>query len=100
MSKPELVQQFNNTLMKKLESTLTENSALGKWAKLRSTIYSTALDTFGKKSSKTYNWLDSKAAVKMPVVEDKQSAHLQYICQNQKIYKHIKMQERKFSKQP
>ena len=49
MSNPELVQQFNNTLMKKLVSTLAEKYALWKWAKLRNTIYSTTLDTFGKK---------------------------------------------------
>ena len=79
MSKPELVQQFNNTLMKKLESTLTENSALGKWAKLRSTIYSTALDTFGKKTSKTSDQFDSKVTVRMPVIKDKWSAHFRCI---------------------
>ena len=67
MSNPELVQQFNNTLMKKLVSTLAEKYALWKWAKLRNTIYS----TFGKKSSKTYDWFDSKATAMMPVIEVK-----------------------------
>ena len=94
MSKPELVQQFNNTLMKKLESTLTENSALGKWAKLRSTIYSTALDTFGKNTYKTCGWFNSIVAVMMPVIEDKRSAHLQYI-NLQKIYIQVLKDARK-----
>ena len=79
ISKPEFPQQFNNTLMKKLGRTITEKSALGKWAKLRNTIYRTVVDTFGKKTSKTCNWLDSKATVMMPVIEDKRSVHLQYI---------------------
>ena len=79
MSNTDLIQQFNNTLKKKLESTLTEKSALRKWDKLRNTIYSTALDTFGKKTSKTCDWFDSKATVMMPAIEDKRSAHLQYI---------------------
>ena len=47
MSKPDLVQQFNNTLKKKIGSTLTENSAFRKWCDLRNTIYSTGLDKFG-----------------------------------------------------
>ena len=66
--------------MKKLGSTLTEKSALRKWDKLCNTIYSTALNTFGKKTSKTCDWFDSKANVMMPVIVNKKSAlHLQYI---------------------
>ena len=37
MSKPDLIQQFNSTLNKKLVSTLTEKSALRKWDKVRNT---------------------------------------------------------------
>ena len=79
MSKPDLVQQFSTSLTEKLGSTPTEKSALSKWEKLRNTMYITALETFGKKTSKTCDWFDSKATVMMPVVEEKRSAHLQYI---------------------
>ena len=78
MSKSELVQQFKYTLSKKLGSILTEKSVLRKWDKLRNNIYSIALDIFGKKTSKTCDWFDSKTNVMMPVLEDKQSAHLLY----------------------
>ena len=54
-------------MIKKVVINLTEKSAFGKWAKLRNTIYS----TFGKKSSKTYDWFDSKATAMMPVIEVK-----------------------------
>ena len=52
MSKPDIVQQFNNILMKKLGNTFTEKSALGKLNKLCNTIYSTALDTLERKPTK------------------------------------------------
>ena len=52
LSKPELVEQFYNTLMKKLGSSFAERSTSRKWDKLRNTIHSAALDTFEKKTSK------------------------------------------------
>ena len=42
-------------------------------------IPSTALDTFGRKISKSCDLFDSKSAVMMPVIEHKRSAHLQYV---------------------
>ena len=88
--------------MKKLGSTLTEKSALRKWDKLCNTIYSTALNTFGKKTSKTCDWFDSKANVMMPVIVNKQSAlHLQYInLPKSKNLQTLKDAKRKYSKQP
>ena len=92
MSKPDLIQQFNNTLKKKFGSSFTKKFALRKWDKLQNTIYNTALDMFGKKTSKKCDWLDSKATVMMPAIEDNCSAHLQYIdLQTQKIYRLLKM---------
>ena len=67
MSKPDLIQQFNNTMKQKLGSTFTEKSALRKWDISHNTIYITALDMFGKNTSKTCNWFDSKATVRMQI---------------------------------
>ena len=80
--------------MKKLGSTLTVKSALKKLDKLRNTIHSTALDTFGKKAPNTCDCFDSKAIVMMPVIKDRRSAHLQYInlpnSQNLQAFKDTK----------
>ena len=71
--------QFINTLIKNLGGTLAEKSISGKWDKLRHTIHSTALDTFGKKTSKTCDWFDFKATVMIPVIQDVDTVHFQYI---------------------
>ena len=70
MSKSELVQQFNNELIKKLRSTIAETFASRKWDKLHNTIHSIALDTFRRKTSNTCGWFDSKTIQMMPVIED------------------------------
>ena len=86
--------------MKKFRSTLAEKSALRKWDKLCNTIYSTSVDTFGKKTYKTTEKLFmriefstmfgqvcplwetiSKATVMMSVTEDKQHIYSMLICQ-------------------
>ena len=41
-------------------------------------LYSTALVTFGKKTSNACDWFDTNSTV-MPVIEKKSSSHLQYI---------------------
>ena len=45
----------------------------------RNTIHSTVLDTFGKKTFKAFDWLDTKATVMITVIKIKRSAHFQYI---------------------
>ena len=66
ISKPELVQKFNNTLMKKLGKRSTSR----KCNKLRNTIHC--------KNDLQDMWL-VWLTVMMPVIEDKLSAHVKYI---------------------
>ena len=50
-----------------------------KWDKLFNITHSTAVDTFGKKTSKTCDLFGTKEDVMMPVIEYKRSAHLKYV---------------------
>ena len=71
MSQPDLMEQFAQTFEKEFGTSQPGDSATEKWEDLRDTIYHTALDTFGKKSSKSHDWFEAKSTVMTPVTEAK-----------------------------
>ena len=74
MTQPELVLQFSSSLEKHLAELPSAESATVKWENLRDTIHSTALSTFGRKTSKLCDWFDAKAYIMTPVIEAKRTA--------------------------
>lgn len=61
MSQPDLVEQFAERFGSEL-GTLQSDSATEKWATLQDTMQRTALATFGKKTSESHDWFETKAA--------------------------------------
>ena len=74
MSQPDLTEQFAQTFGKKLGSLQPGDSATEKWEALRDTMYRTALGTFGKRSSKSHDWFETKSTVMTLVMEAKPAA--------------------------
>ena len=78
MSQPDLTEQFAQTFEKELGSLQPGDSATEKWEALHDTMYGSALDTFGKRSSKSHDWFEAKSTVMTPVIEAKRAALAEY----------------------
>lgn len=73
-----LKQQFLEQLMVTLAKDSTEDSTDSKWAHLRDTVYSTAINVYGKKERKNADWFEEHWAEMEPVTERKRKALLAY----------------------
>ena len=82
MSRPDLAKKFAEAFESEYDTNLQDNapptSATDKWVKLRDSIHRTALATFGKKTSKSHDWFQAKAAEMTPVIEAKRAAFMEY----------------------
>ena len=71
MSQPNLMSQFVEAFERVFDAPQPKDSATEKWEILRDT---TALTTFGNKTSKNHDWFDAKSTEMRPVIEAKRSA--------------------------
>ena len=82
MSRPYFAQKFAEAFESEYDANLQDKapptSATEKWEKLRDAIHRTALATFGKKTSKSHDWFQAKAAEMTPVIEAKRAAFKEY----------------------
>ena len=78
MAQPDLVEQFSEAFEKVLGPSKPGNSATEKWQALRDSMHSTALATFGKRTSKTNDWFEAKWREMSPVIEAKRIAYGEY----------------------
>lgn len=78
MSQLDLVEQFAEAFQKELDASQPGDSATEKWEILRDTMHRTALATFGKRTSKTYDWFEAKSTEMTPVTEAKRAALAEY----------------------
>ena len=82
MSRPYFAQKFAEAFESEYDANLQDKapptSATKKWEKLRDAIHRTALATFGKKTSKSHDWFQAKAAEMTPVIEAKRAAFKEY----------------------
>ena len=75
MAQPDLVEQFSEAFEKVLGPSKPGNSATEKWQALRDSMHSTALATFGKRTTKTNDWFEAKWREISPVIEAKRIAY-------------------------
>ena len=73
---PEKIKQFSDLI--RCFKPNAEDEASLTWNALRDSMYSSALQTFGKRSYKSSDWFDDNAQVLLPLVESKRQALLQY----------------------
>ena len=78
MSQPDLTQKFAEAFEQELCAAQTGDSALEKWESLRDIMHRTALDTFGKRTSKTNDWFEAKSSIMIPVIKAKRAALAEY----------------------
>ena len=78
MTQLNLVEQFAEAFEKEYNVSQPGDTATEKWEALQDTIHRTALATFGKKTSKTYDWFEAKSSVMSPVIEAKRTALAEY----------------------
>ena len=78
MSQPDLVEQFAQAFEKELGFLQSGDSATEEWEALRDTMYRNALATFGKRSSKSHDWLEAKSTVMTRVIEVRRVALAEY----------------------
>jgi len=78
MTQPDLMDQFAETFKKEYDALETRESATERWHSLRDTIHSTALAVFGKKTSKSPDWFETKALEMNPVIDAKRIALAEY----------------------
>ena len=70
--------QFAAAFEREFGAPQPNDSATEKWEILRDTMHRTALATFGKKPSKTHDWVDAKSTEMRPVIEAKRKALIEY----------------------
>ena len=73
--------QKNDEFIVRLEETLTdrqEENAEDRWNSIRNTIYSAAVQTYGKKERKNADWFEANIAEMEPVINAKRSAMIEY----------------------
>ncbi|XP_063595337.1 uncharacterized protein LOC134772300 [Penaeus indicus] len=78
MSQPDLVEQFAVRFEKVMQTSQAGQTATEKWATLRDTMHSSALATFGRKTSKSLDWFEAKSAEMTPVLDAKRAALAEY----------------------
>jgi hypothetical protein len=74
-SHPDKKAQFTQALSNALGADSPCNSAKEKWEHLRETIHSTAMQIFGRKSTKNNDWFEANSAILTPAIEERRSAH-------------------------
>ena len=78
MSQPDFVEQFAEAFVREYDASQPGDSAPEKWESLRDTMHRTALATFGKKTSKCYDWFEAKSTERTPFIESKHAALAEY----------------------
>ena len=77
MQNPALVSQFAD-LFEKEYSVTESDPAEERWKRLKSTIHSCALATFGRKKNKSSDWFEAKAEILNPVIDKKRQIQCEY----------------------
>ncbi|XP_052698894.1 craniofacial development protein 2-like [Crassostrea angulata] len=65
---PKLTQKFAETFEQELEFIQKETSTEERWGTLRDIIHSTALEAFGKRTTKTTDWFEAMSSVMIPAI--------------------------------
>ena len=78
MSQPDLVEQFAENFEREVGASPFSETAAAKWESLRDIIHRTALATFGKMTSKTNDWFETKSSEMTPVITAKRTALAEY----------------------
>ena len=78
MSQPNLMSQFAEAFVREFGAAQPKYSATEKWQILRDTMHRTSLDAFGRKTSKTHDWFDTKSTEMRPVIEARRTALIVY----------------------
>merc|ERR1711917_115094 len=77
MQDPELVDQFTNLFEKKY-SPLESESAEKQWEVLKTAMHSCALETFGRKTTKSADWFEAKSKDLNPTIDKKRQLQCAY----------------------
>ena len=79
VSNPEETQQFINKLEENLHrGTHGDDTIDTKWTHVRDAVYTSAIDSFGKKEQKSADWYEAHWEEMEPVTEAKRKAYLAY----------------------
>ncbi|XP_052673517.1 uncharacterized protein LOC128155711 [Crassostrea angulata] len=78
MSQPKLTQKFAETFEQELEFIQKGTSTEERWGTLRDIIHSTAMEAFGKRTTKTTDWFEAKSSLMIPAIESKRIALAEY----------------------
>ena len=78
MTQPDLIEQFVEAFEEEYDASQSGDGATEKWETLKDTIHCITLAIFGKKTSKSHDWYETKSSNMTPIIEAKHAALAEY----------------------